>query len=107
MVVVVIVVVIVIVVVVVVIVVDVVDNCDRDRCEGLDEGKEWKDVKKCDVHTCSGRAHNHPFLLSWDVFGLEFRRIVVVYFHLSGGGLYFSSVDNAIAFAISSLVSIT
>ena len=45
MVVVVIVVVIVIVVVVVVIVVDVVDNCDRDRCEGLDEGKEWKDVK--------------------------------------------------------------
>ena len=32
-------------IVVVVIVVDVVDNCDRDRCEGLDEGKEWKDVK--------------------------------------------------------------
>ena len=45
MVVVVIVVIIVIVVVVVVIVVDVVDNCDRDRCEGLDEGKEWEDVK--------------------------------------------------------------
>ena len=45
MVVVVIVVIIVVVVVVVVIVVDVIDNCDRDRCEGLDERKEWEDVK--------------------------------------------------------------